>query len=120
MLLVPIAKCCLHPFPGANLFPLHFFVATLRLCVQVVLSVSKVLAGVNMRYQIWVTIKSSCEQTVKKRIVYRQKTKSELDIENDANLSCSVSCRYHGPNTGNMHTVADLYAEIIGVLAQSK
>uniref|UniRef100_A0A3Q4BKZ5 Uncharacterized protein n=1 Tax=Mola mola TaxID=94237 RepID=A0A3Q4BKZ5_MOLML len=26
---------------------------------------------------------------------------------------------YHGPNTGNMHTVADLYAEIIGVLAQS-
>ncbi|KAM6987896.1 protein furry homolog isoform 3-T3 [Tautogolabrus adspersus] len=27
---------------------------------------------------------------------------------------------YHGPNTGNMHTVADLYAEIIGVLAQSK
>lgn len=31
-----------------------------------------------------------------------------------------VSCRYHGPNTGNMHTVADLYAEIIGVLVQSK
>ena len=31
-----------------------------------------------------------------------------------------ASCRYHGPNTGNMHTVADLYAEIIGVLAQSK
>ncbi|XP_068601710.1 protein furry homolog [Brachionichthys hirsutus] len=27
---------------------------------------------------------------------------------------------YHGPNTGNMHTAADLYAEIIGVLAQSK
>ncbi|XP_062275707.1 protein furry homolog isoform X1 [Scomber scombrus] len=27
---------------------------------------------------------------------------------------------YHGPNTGNMHTVADLYAEVIGVLAQSK
>lgn len=44
----------------------------------------------------------------------------ELDIKNNANVSCSVSCRYHGPNTGNMHTVADLYAEIIGVLAQSK
>lgn len=28
--------------------------------------------------------------------------------------------RYHGPNTGNMHTVADLYAEVVGVLAQSK
>ncbi|XP_077422148.1 protein furry homolog isoform X2 [Vanacampus margaritifer] len=27
---------------------------------------------------------------------------------------------YHGPNTGNMHTVADLYAEVVGVLAQSK
>ncbi|XP_061136619.1 protein furry homolog isoform X5 [Syngnathus typhle] len=27
---------------------------------------------------------------------------------------------YHGPNTGNLHTVADLYAEVIGVLAQSK
>uniref|UniRef100_A0A8C6KTX9 FRY microtubule binding protein n=1 Tax=Nothobranchius furzeri TaxID=105023 RepID=A0A8C6KTX9_NOTFU len=27
---------------------------------------------------------------------------------------------YHGPNIGNMHTVADLYAEVIGVLAQSK
>ncbi|XP_054884162.1 protein furry homolog isoform X2 [Poeciliopsis prolifica] len=27
---------------------------------------------------------------------------------------------YHGPNTGNMHTVADLYAEVIGLLAQSK
>ncbi|KAM6933331.1 protein furry homolog [Xenentodon cancila] len=27
---------------------------------------------------------------------------------------------YNGPNTGNMHTVADLYAEVIGVLAQSK
>ncbi|XP_019713119.1 protein furry homolog isoform X3 [Hippocampus comes] len=27
---------------------------------------------------------------------------------------------YHGPNTGNMHTAADLYAEVIGVLAQSK
>ncbi|XP_056139794.1 protein furry homolog [Lampris incognitus] len=27
---------------------------------------------------------------------------------------------YHGPNTGNMHTVADLYAEVIGVLAQSR
>ncbi|CAM9154197.1 unnamed protein product [Lampetra planeri] len=27
---------------------------------------------------------------------------------------------YHGPNTGNMHTVADLYAEVIGVLATSK
>ncbi|XP_030236984.1 protein furry homolog isoform X2 [Gadus morhua] len=27
---------------------------------------------------------------------------------------------YHGPNTGNMHTVADLYAEVIGVLAQAK
>ncbi|KAM3874720.1 protein furry homolog [Diretmus argenteus] len=26
----------------------------------------------------------------------------------------------HGPNTGNMHTVADLYAEVIGVLAQAK
>ncbi|XP_031753101.1 protein furry homolog isoform X4 [Xenopus tropicalis] len=27
---------------------------------------------------------------------------------------------YLGPNTGNMHIVADLYAEVIGVLAQSK
>ncbi|KAJ3590950.1 hypothetical protein NHX12_008898 [Muraenolepis orangiensis] len=30
------------------------------------------------------------------------------------------SKKYHGPNTGNMHTVADLYAEVIGVLAQAK
>lgn len=28
--------------------------------------------------------------------------------------------RYHGPNTANMHIVADLYAEVIGVLAQAK
>lgn len=27
---------------------------------------------------------------------------------------------YSGPNTGNMHIVADLYAEVIGILAQSK
>uniref|UniRef100_A0A8C7YJS2 Furry homolog a (Drosophila) n=1 Tax=Oryzias sinensis TaxID=183150 RepID=A0A8C7YJS2_9TELE len=27
---------------------------------------------------------------------------------------------YNGPNTANMHTVADLYAEVLGVLAQSK
>ncbi|XP_035390202.1 protein furry homolog isoform X5 [Electrophorus electricus] len=27
---------------------------------------------------------------------------------------------YHGPNTANMHIVADLYAEVIGVLAQTK
>jgi len=27
---------------------------------------------------------------------------------------------YLGPNTGNMHIVADLYAEVIGVLAQAK
>ncbi|XP_024297758.2 protein furry homolog isoform X3 [Oncorhynchus tshawytscha] len=27
---------------------------------------------------------------------------------------------YHGPNTGNMHIVADLYAEVIGVLSQAK
>uniref|UniRef100_A0A671P3A4 Furry homolog a (Drosophila) n=1 Tax=Sinocyclocheilus anshuiensis TaxID=1608454 RepID=A0A671P3A4_9TELE len=27
---------------------------------------------------------------------------------------------YHGPNTANMHIVADLYAEVIGVLAQAK
>nr|KAF6427567.1 FRY microtubule binding protein [Rousettus aegyptiacus] len=27
---------------------------------------------------------------------------------------------YLGPNTGHMHTVADLYAEVIGVLAQAK
>ncbi|XP_076833459.1 protein furry homolog isoform X6 [Brachyhypopomus gauderio] len=27
---------------------------------------------------------------------------------------------YHGPNTSNMHIVADLYAEVIGVLAQTK
>ncbi|XP_053564441.1 protein furry homolog isoform X4 [Bombina bombina] len=27
---------------------------------------------------------------------------------------------YLGPNTGNMHIVADLYAEVIGILAQSK
>lgn len=28
--------------------------------------------------------------------------------------------RYSGPNTGNVHIIADLYAEVIGVLAQSK
>ncbi|XP_057206794.1 protein furry homolog isoform X3 [Triplophysa rosa] len=27
---------------------------------------------------------------------------------------------YHGPNTANMHIVADLYAEVIGILAQAK
>ncbi|TRZ00739.1 hypothetical protein DNTS_035697 [Danionella cerebrum] len=27
---------------------------------------------------------------------------------------------YSGPNTGNVHIIADLYAEVIGVLAQSK
>ncbi|XP_069780798.1 protein furry homolog-like [Narcine bancroftii] len=27
---------------------------------------------------------------------------------------------YSGPNTGNMHIIADLYAEVIGILAQSK
>ncbi|XP_031429117.1 protein furry homolog isoform X2 [Clupea harengus] len=27
---------------------------------------------------------------------------------------------YHGPNTGNMHIVADLYAEVMGVCAQTK
>ena len=33
-------------------------------------------------------------------------------------LSCVL--RYHGPNTGNMHIVADLYAEVMGVCAQTK
>lgn len=28
--------------------------------------------------------------------------------------------RYCGPNTGNVHIIADLYAEVIGVLTQSK
>ncbi|KAG2465743.1 FRYL protein, partial [Polypterus senegalus] len=28
--------------------------------------------------------------------------------------------RYSGPNTGNVHIIADLYAEVIGVLTQSK
>lgn len=28
--------------------------------------------------------------------------------------------RYLGPNTGNMHIVADLYAEVVGVVAQSR
>ena len=28
--------------------------------------------------------------------------------------------RYLGPNTANMHIVADLYAEVVGVVAQSR
>jgi len=28
--------------------------------------------------------------------------------------------RYCGPNTGNVHIIADLYAEVIGILTQSK
>lgn len=48
------------------------FVTTLRLCVWVVLSVSKVLAGVNMRYQIWVTFKSSCEQSKKEPYICKK------------------------------------------------
>ena len=35
-------------------------------------------------------------------------------------LSNCILSRYLGPNTGNMHIVADLYAEVIGVLAQAK
>lgn len=36
-------------------------------------------------------------------------------------LQCfCVYCRYLGPNTGNMHIVADLYAEVVGVVAQSR
>lgn len=31
-----------------------------------------------------------------------------------------VCPRYLGPNTGNMHIVADLYAEVVGVVAQSR
>ncbi len=27
--------------------------------------------------------------------------------------------RYSGPNTGNVHIIADLFAEVIGILAQS-
>lgn len=43
------------------------------------------------------------------------------DSDQSFNVKSNCVCRrYHGPNTGNMHTVADLYAEIIGVLAQSK
>lgn len=68
MLFISIAMCLLIYFT--------LFVATLHLCVQVVLSVSKV--GVNMRYQIWVTFKHSREWRVKKRIRYRQKNPSEL------------------------------------------
>ena len=43
---------------------------------------------------------------------------------NTASLSLSLtlflSLRYLGPNTGNMHIVADLYAEVVGVVAQSR
>ncbi|XP_008307519.1 protein furry homolog isoform X2 [Cynoglossus semilaevis] len=42
------------------------------------------------------------------------------DIINLAFKHFKYKERYHGPNTGNMNTVADLYAEVIGVLAQSK
>ena len=36
-------------------------------------------------------------------------------------IMCSFCCfRYSGTNTGNVHIIADLYAEVIGVLAQSK
>lgn len=34
-------------------------------------------------------------------------------------LNASID-RYCGPNTGNVHIIADLYAEVIGVLTQSK
>lgn len=34
---------------------------------------------------------------------------------------CDALClRYTGPNTSNMHLVADLYAEVVGVVAQSR
>lgn len=33
---------------------------------------------------------------------------------------CVSFFRYLGPNTGNMHIVADLYAEVVGVVAQSR
>jgi len=36
------------------------------------------------------------------------------------NYDISLSCRYLGPNTTNMHIVADLYAEVVGVVAQSR
>lgn len=46
-------------------------------------------------------------------------------------ISCRIACvtdyychglfdRYSGPNTGNVHIIADLFAEVIGILAQSK
>lgn len=35
-------------------------------------------------------------------------------------LICRLCDRYSGPNTGNVHIIADLYAEVIGVLTQSK
>lgn len=42
-----------------------------------------------------------------------------------SHLSVTLWCflhvfRYNGPNMANMHIVADLYAEVIGVLAQAK
>lgn len=44
--------------------------------------------------------------------VYREKTFNKT-------LFC-CRFRYSGTNTGNVHVIADLYAEVIGVLAQSK
>lgn len=35
-------------------------------------------------------------------------------------FSFFLSFRYSGTNTGNVHIIADLYAEVTGVLAQSK
>lgn len=43
-----------------------------------------------------------------------------LDDGGTPHLSHHILFRYLGPNTGNMHIVADLYAEVIGVLAQAK
>ena len=40
-------------------------------------------------------------------------------INRKLHLSKSIS-RYSGPNTGNVHIIADLYAEVIGILTQSK
>lgn len=48
------------------------------------------------------------------------KTKPSFRCPGTPNVSNYILFRYLGPNTGNMHIVADLYAEVIGVLAQAK
>ncbi|TKS80780.1 Protein furry -like protein [Collichthys lucidus] len=51
---------------------------------------------------------------------YKRQNGLEEELHEYRPRANTKSKKYHGPNTGNMHTVADLYAEIIGVLAQSK